>query len=226
MLNTLTFIVFLLLALPGHSCPHAEDSCSFPSKDALEIARSSNKRRVTWQVSSSAKTTITNVRVFDGEKLLPLSTVFIEGGMIVLYAHEATVVDGNGGWRAAMGIPFLFLSPPVHQSRRAITAAASHPPAAASHPPAAASHPAATASHPAAAASRPAAAASRPTAVAPCRTPGSHPHCFPPAATGMVLASGTSAERGGGAGRGGAGCGGTGYMGNGWHTLYRGWAQC
>ncbi|KAJ7273918.1 hypothetical protein C8J57DRAFT_1506036 [Mycena rebaudengoi] len=97
MLNTLTFIVFLLLALPGHSCPHAEDSSSFPSKDALEIARSNNERRVTRQMSAPAKTAITNVRVFDGEKLLPLSTVFIEGGVIVPYAHEATVVDGNGG---------------------------------------------------------------------------------------------------------------------------------
>jgi imidazolonepropionase-like amidohydrolase len=43
------------------------------------------------------KTAITNVRVFDGEKLLPLSTVFIEGGVIVPYASEAIVVDGNGG---------------------------------------------------------------------------------------------------------------------------------
>ncbi|KAF7358490.1 Imidazolonepropionase [Mycena venus] len=98
MLNTLTFIAFLLLALPGHSCPHVEHSRSFPSyNDALEIARSNNERRVTRQVSAPAKTAITNVRVFDGEKLLPLSTVFIEGGVIVPYASEATVVDGNGG---------------------------------------------------------------------------------------------------------------------------------
>jgi imidazolonepropionase-like amidohydrolase len=48
-------------------------------------------------VSAPAKTAITNVRVFDGEKLLPLSTIFIEGGVIVPYASEATVVDGNGG---------------------------------------------------------------------------------------------------------------------------------
>jgi hypothetical protein len=51
MLNTLTFIVFLLLALPGHSCPHAEDSSSFPSKDALEIARSNNERRGACNIS-------------------------------------------------------------------------------------------------------------------------------------------------------------------------------
>ncbi|KAJ7853460.1 amidohydrolase [Mycena leptocephala] len=48
-------------------------------------------------ISAPAKTAITNVRVFDGEKLLPLGTVFIEGGVIVPYASEATVVDGNGG---------------------------------------------------------------------------------------------------------------------------------
>ncbi|KAJ7887628.1 hypothetical protein B0H14DRAFT_3721419 [Mycena olivaceomarginata] len=95
MLNTLTFIVFLLLALPGHSCPHAEHSISY--SDVLEIARSNNDRRVTRQISAPAKTAITNVRVFDGEKLLPLSTVFIEGGIIVPYASEAIVVDGNGG---------------------------------------------------------------------------------------------------------------------------------
>ncbi|KAJ7862393.1 putative hydrolase [Mycena olivaceomarginata] len=49
------------------------------------------------EVSTPAKTAITNVRVFDGERLLPLSTIFIEGGVIVPYASEATVLDGNGG---------------------------------------------------------------------------------------------------------------------------------
>ncbi|KAJ7871669.1 hypothetical protein B0H14DRAFT_3439381 [Mycena olivaceomarginata] len=98
MLNTLTFIVFILLALREHSCPHDEHSKPFPSyNDALEIARLNNEKRVTRQVSAPAKTAITNVRVFDGEKLLPLSTIFIEGGVIVPCASEATVVDGNGG---------------------------------------------------------------------------------------------------------------------------------
>jgi len=43
------------------------------------------------------KTAIKNVRVFDGEKLLPLGTVFIDGERIVPSAEGAEVVDGNGG---------------------------------------------------------------------------------------------------------------------------------
>jgi imidazolonepropionase-like amidohydrolase len=35
--------------------------------------------------------------VFDGEKLLPQGTVFIDGGIIVPYAKGAEVVDGKGG---------------------------------------------------------------------------------------------------------------------------------
>ncbi|KAJ7258320.1 hypothetical protein C8J57DRAFT_1234498 [Mycena rebaudengoi] len=112
-----------------------------------------------------------------------------------------------------MGIPVLFLSPPVHQSRRAIAAAASHPPAAASHPAAAASRPAAAASRPAAAASRPAAAASRPLPLHPAA-----PQDLTPTASLLLPQVQSGAGGRGGAGRGGAGCGGTGYMGNGWHT--------
>ncbi|KAJ7192082.1 hypothetical protein GGX14DRAFT_528494 [Mycena pura] len=43
------------------------------------------------------KTAVKNVRVFDGEKLLPLGTIFIDGDRIVPYAEGAEVVDGKGG---------------------------------------------------------------------------------------------------------------------------------
>ncbi|KAJ6598164.1 hypothetical protein DFH09DRAFT_903579 [Mycena vulgaris] len=43
------------------------------------------------------KTAIKNVRVFDGYKLLPLGTVFIDGGVIAPHLEGADVVDGNGG---------------------------------------------------------------------------------------------------------------------------------
>ncbi|KAJ7258088.1 hypothetical protein B0H12DRAFT_1015001 [Mycena haematopus] len=48
-------------------------------------------------VPKLAKIAITNVRVFNGEKLFPLGTVFIDGKHIIAYAEGAEVVDGNGG---------------------------------------------------------------------------------------------------------------------------------
>ena len=44
------------------------------------------------------KTAITNVRVFDGKRLCELSTVALEGGMIVEDPSEASdIIDGEGG---------------------------------------------------------------------------------------------------------------------------------
>ena len=43
------------------------------------------------------KTAITNVRVFDGQRLGEPSTVVIDGGLIVKDAEGATVIDGDGG---------------------------------------------------------------------------------------------------------------------------------
>ncbi|KAJ6472363.1 amidohydrolase [Mycena vitilis] len=63
----------------------------------MEIARVNNVRRGTRDVSSLGKAAITNVRVFDGERLLPLSTVFIDGEVIVPHLMDAVVVDGRGG---------------------------------------------------------------------------------------------------------------------------------
>ncbi|KAF8168634.1 amidohydrolase, partial [Mycena galopus ATCC 62051] len=48
-------------------------------------------------IPAPAKIAITNVRVFDGEKLLPLGTLYVDGDTIVPYAEGAEVVDGNGG---------------------------------------------------------------------------------------------------------------------------------
>ncbi|KAJ6451350.1 hypothetical protein C8R47DRAFT_1189273 [Mycena vitilis] len=45
----------------------------------------------------SSATAITNVRVFDGERLTPLTTVFIEGEVIVPYLNDAVLIDGQGG---------------------------------------------------------------------------------------------------------------------------------
>ncbi|KAJ7611899.1 hypothetical protein DFH06DRAFT_1485057 [Mycena polygramma] len=63
----------------------------------MEIARVNNVRRGTRDVSSLGKTAITNVRVFDGERLAPLSTVFVNGEVIVPYLNDAVVIDGKGG---------------------------------------------------------------------------------------------------------------------------------
>lgn len=49
------------------------------------------------EIPKPGKTAIKNVRVFDGEKLLPLGTIFINGERIVPYVEGAEVIDGNGG---------------------------------------------------------------------------------------------------------------------------------
>ena len=46
---------------------------------------------------SDAKVAITNVRVFDGQRLAPASTVVINGGVIGTDAAGAQVIDGAGG---------------------------------------------------------------------------------------------------------------------------------
>ncbi|KAJ6564643.1 hydrolase [Mycena capillaripes] len=98
MLNVLSLIAVALLASPAYSCPGLLAEHSARSYDeGLQIARSNNARRVNGAGSKTLKTAITNVRVFDGEKLLPLGTVFIDGGVIVSDAPGASVVNGNGG---------------------------------------------------------------------------------------------------------------------------------
>ncbi|KAJ7687701.1 hypothetical protein B0H17DRAFT_1069526 [Mycena rosella] len=94
------FAIFLsaLLAGSAYSCPHVEHSGATRRlyQEGLEIARMNNIRRQT--TSAAAKSiAITNVRVFDGDKLLPLGSVYIAGGFIAPYAEGAEVVDGNGG---------------------------------------------------------------------------------------------------------------------------------
>ncbi|KAJ7852812.1 hypothetical protein B0H14DRAFT_2759428 [Mycena olivaceomarginata] len=77
-------LVALLSSHPGYSCPHGEHSAS-----SFEEGVGNPK--------STGKTAIKNVRVFDGEKLLPLGTIFINGERIVPYVEGAEVIDGNGG---------------------------------------------------------------------------------------------------------------------------------
>ncbi|KAJ7664558.1 hypothetical protein DFH06DRAFT_1087523 [Mycena polygramma] len=96
MLGLSSIILSLLLAHSTYSCPHVEHS-SNAYEERMEIARTNNVRRGTRDVSSLEKTAITNVRVFDGEKLLPLSTVFIDGEVVVPHLKDATIVDGKGG---------------------------------------------------------------------------------------------------------------------------------
>ncbi|KAK7055815.1 putative adenine deaminase [Favolaschia claudopus] len=90
---------FILLAAHWHlglSCPQSDHS--HPTREkAAEIARNNNARRDVRNVPAPKKIAIENVRVFDGEKLLPLRTVFINGDTIVPYVKGADVVDGNGG---------------------------------------------------------------------------------------------------------------------------------
>ncbi|KAJ6607671.1 hydrolase [Mycena sp. CBHHK59/15] len=97
MFNLLAIFLSLLLAHPGQPCPHASPNAP-GYEELLNVARSNNLRRDQRLRNRNAPATaITNVRVFDGQKLLPLGTVYIEGGIIVLKAEGATVVDGNGG---------------------------------------------------------------------------------------------------------------------------------
>ncbi|KAJ6606887.1 hydrolase [Mycena sp. CBHHK59/15] len=97
MFNLLAIFLSLLLAHPGQPCPHASPNAP-GYEELLNVTRSNNLRRDQRLRNRNAPATaITNVRVFDGQKLLPLGTVYIEGGIIVLKAEGATVVDGNGG---------------------------------------------------------------------------------------------------------------------------------
>ncbi|KAJ7499496.1 hypothetical protein FB451DRAFT_1347684 [Mycena latifolia] len=96
MVSFLVIFISGFLAGSTYSCPHAEHS-GRTSQEGLEIARMNNIQRDTRKVSAPRNTAITNVRVFNGHKLLPLSTVFIAGGIIVPHAVDAEVVDGNGG---------------------------------------------------------------------------------------------------------------------------------
>ncbi|KAJ7648428.1 hydrolase [Mycena rosella] len=94
------FITALSLAESAYSCSHVghPGAARRLYQEGLEIARMNNIRRGNQQTTSAAKSiAITNVRVFDGEKLLPLNSVYIAGGIIVPYAEGAEVVDGNGG---------------------------------------------------------------------------------------------------------------------------------
>ncbi|KAJ7687695.1 hydrolase [Mycena rosella] len=96
MINFLSFFITGLLAGSVCSCPPARNSVR-RYDEGLEIVRSNNIRRDNRGISTPKKIAITNVRVFDGEKLLPIGTVFIAGGVIVPNAEGAEVVDGNGG---------------------------------------------------------------------------------------------------------------------------------
>ncbi|KAJ7643442.1 hypothetical protein DFH06DRAFT_1213225 [Mycena polygramma] len=96
MLSFSSIILSLLLTHSAYACPHVEISSS-AYEDRMEIARMNNVRRGTRDVLPLGKTAITNVRVFDGEKLLPLSTVFIDGEFIVPHLKNAAIVDGKGG---------------------------------------------------------------------------------------------------------------------------------
>ncbi|KAJ7129189.1 putative hydrolase [Mycena epipterygia] len=96
MLSIFMILISVLLAHPGYSCPHVEDS-ALRYEQGLEIARVNNARRATQTIYTPVKTVITNVRVFDGERLMPLGTVYLDGGIIVPYAPGAQVVDGKGG---------------------------------------------------------------------------------------------------------------------------------
>ncbi|KAF8189839.1 hydrolase [Mycena galopus ATCC 62051] len=95
---TRSTLITLLLANVGYSCLHATHSSGSPSlEERLDIARMNIARRAARNIPTSKKTAIENVRVFDGEKLLPLGTVYLDGDTIVSYAEGAEVVDGNGG---------------------------------------------------------------------------------------------------------------------------------
>ncbi|KAJ7500764.1 hypothetical protein B0H11DRAFT_2275545 [Mycena galericulata] len=89
--SLLTIFLAALLAHPGYSCPHVG------REEGLEVARSNYRQRATRGVATPQKTAITNVQVFNGEKLLPHGVVYIDGGVIVPYAERAQVIDGNGG---------------------------------------------------------------------------------------------------------------------------------
>ncbi|KAF7373822.1 putative adenine deaminase [Mycena sanguinolenta] len=93
MLTIKTIFIALIAANLGLCCPQSTHSI----ENGLEIARINNARRATRDIPEPKKIAITNVRVFDGEKLLPLGTVFIDGDKIVAHAEGAEVVDGNGG---------------------------------------------------------------------------------------------------------------------------------
>ncbi|KAF7373819.1 putative adenine deaminase [Mycena sanguinolenta] len=93
MLTIKTIFIALIAANLGFCCPQS----TYSIEDGLEIARINNARRATRNIPEPKKIAITNVRVFDGEKLLPLGTVFIDGDKIVAHAEGAEVVDGNGG---------------------------------------------------------------------------------------------------------------------------------
>ncbi|KAF8205203.1 hypothetical protein K438DRAFT_1918046 [Mycena galopus ATCC 62051] len=97
MLTTLPLFITLLTAHLGLGCASVEHSDSPSVEERLEIARMNNARRGTRNILPAKKTAIENVRVFDGEKLMPLGTVFIDGETIVSYVEGAEVVDGNGG---------------------------------------------------------------------------------------------------------------------------------
>ncbi|KAF7335732.1 putative adenine deaminase [Mycena venus] len=96
MVSVLVIFITLLVPQLGYSCPHSEHSPR-TFEEGLEIARLNNARRAIRDVPTPRKTAIKNVRVFDGENLLPLGTIFIDGDKIVPYAEGAEIVDGNGG---------------------------------------------------------------------------------------------------------------------------------
>ncbi|KAJ7499587.1 hypothetical protein FB451DRAFT_1429497 [Mycena latifolia] len=96
MVSFVAFFISVFLARSVYSCPHVENS-GRAYHEGLEIARMNNMQRDNRKISAPRNTAISNVRVFDGQKLLPLGTVFISGGIIVPHAADPEVVDGNGG---------------------------------------------------------------------------------------------------------------------------------
>ncbi|KAI1746832.1 putative hydrolase [Xylaria castorea] len=88
--------LFSLLSL-GLACPSYDGSINH------DVATAKNNNFRSMQRSgplTKVKTAITNVRVFDGYRLLPATTVVVDGGRIadVGNSGDATVqIDGNGG---------------------------------------------------------------------------------------------------------------------------------
>ncbi|KIW63491.1 hypothetical protein PV04_10323 [Phialophora macrospora] len=96
--STLALLCLLGAQGPVHACLfHAEGSAPI---DFASVAAANNKFREenSHNAKSHTKIAINNVRVFDGYKLLPPSTVVIDGDVI---GHDPSgaeqTIDGNGG---------------------------------------------------------------------------------------------------------------------------------
>lgn len=89
--------LFLLLSLlkTARPCPHHDTDSSLPPFDPADTIAANNAAR-DHRRTGPRKIALDNVRVFNGKRILPPSTIIIDGAVIGTDAQGAKHIDGKG----------------------------------------------------------------------------------------------------------------------------------